>query len=90
MKSLFRTSINPVWTRIRGIRASVHDALLPYPIGFVQAAVKASSELLENGFIKQLDRNEQPILVRFVDADWQRTQRNCMSALSATLKNVRV
>jgi len=42
------------------------------------------------GFIKQLDRNGQPILVTFRDIDWQRTQRNCMSALSRTLKNVRV
>lgn len=42
------------------------------------------------GFIKRLDRNGQPIVVMFRDVDWQRTQRNCMSALSCTLTNVRV
>jgi anti-anti-sigma regulatory factor len=42
------------------------------------------------GFIRQLDRNGQPIVVMFRDVDWQRTQRNCMTALSRTLKNVRV
>lgn len=42
------------------------------------------------GFIRELDLNGQPVLVTFRDIDWQRTQRNCMSALSRTLKNVRV
>lgn len=40
--------------------------------------------------IKRLDASGMPIRVLFNDVDWQKTHRNCMSAIARTLRHVSV
>lgn len=40
--------------------------------------------------IRRLDANGRPVRVVFLDVDWQRTHRNCMSAMARTFKNVQI
>ncbi|WP_437737464.1 hypothetical protein [Sorangium sp. So ce1335] len=48
MQPLLSTSIRPVWSNIRATRASVREALAPYPGALVDAAAMTACELLEN------------------------------------------
>jgi anti-anti-sigma regulatory factor len=40
--------------------------------------------------VKRLDANGKPVVVMFLNVEWQRVHGSCMAAIARTLENVRV